>query len=243
MNSLTSAKNSLFGSAWMSGGFSSMQKQLANGLNAANFIINPGAVAKLSLDAVLSPPGTDGDVGNALEFILKTLGLEALVKMMKLKVADGVDTPPDAINKVFNVLADGLPPFFWDVRVMDKAQGAKPGEEEDLVFTDSNHDDYNARRYNMGPLVYFPLVYDMNKIKTSKNLGINGKVISLPDYDEKSNAIRAIGKARIFFRQPSDHWLNRYKVVVTSSLLLPYWQARNESLSYVDKWSLSTISK
>lgn len=211
-------------------------------LDARAFYVDAQGVMHTALNGDQSETGNDGRVSYWTRQLLNFLGLEAVMDIMRMKVSDGVETPRnESMNKVFNVLADGLPPWFWDVRIRDKVQGAKPGEEEDLVFTDSNPDDYNQRRYNLGPLVYLPLIQDMEKIRTTENIGIGGAALGLPDYDDKRNVMRAIGKARIFFRQPSDHWANRYKVVVTSSLLLPYWQVRNESLSYVDKWLLLSL--
>lgn len=239
---LTASGEALSNSAWMTGGAGSAILGLKQRLNPANFYVDPAGVAHASLGSGPSAAGSDGGVNWFVELILKALGLDGVIDLMKMKVSDGVETPRnESLNKVFNVLADGLPPFFWDVRVQDKVQGAKAGEEEDLVFTEGKPDDYNPRRYNLGPLVYLPLIQDMDKIRTAENLGIGGEILGLPDYDDKRNVMRAIGKARIFFRQPSDQWLNRYKVVVNASLLLPYWQVRNESLSYADKWGLMAL--
>ena len=217
---LIASGQALSSSSWMNGGSRAAILGLTQRLNLNNFKVNPGSVASSSV----SIGGVDG--------LIPIPGL-----------SDGVETPRSpGLNRVFNVLADGLPPFFWDVRIQDNVQNAKAGEEEDLVFTDDNPDDYNPRRYNLGPLVYLPLVQDMEKIKTAENLGVGGKILGLPDFDEKPNVMRAIGKARIFFRQPADQWSYRYKVIVNTSLLLPYWQVRNESLSYVDKLTLTLIT-
>lgn len=189
-----------------------------------------------------SGTGADGKVNWFLKTFLKLLGLDSIVDLIKMKVSDGVETPRNqALNTVFNVLADGLPPWFWDVRIQDPVQGRKAGEEEDLKINDSNPDDYNERRYNLGPLVYLPLIQDLDKINTAENTGRGGDVMGLPDYDGNRNVMRAIGKARIFFRQPSDHWMGVNKYVITSSLLMPFWNVRNESLSYVDKWGLMAL--
>ena len=239
---LTASGESLANSAWMNGGARAAILGLSQRLTPANFYVDPAGVVRASLGIDPTSGGRDGRTRLWLRILLRIIGMESVIDLLTMKVSDGVETPrKESLNRVFNAFADGLPPYFWDVRITDKVQGADPGEEEDLVFSDRDHKDYNPRRYNLGPLVYLPLIQDMDKIKTAANLGIGGKVMGLPDYDDRRNVMRAIGKARIFFRQPSDHWSNRYKVVVNASLLMPYWQVRNESLSYADKWGLMAI--
>ena len=190
----------------------------------------------------VSPGGSDGGINPFFEILLKVSGLGSLVEMFTMKISDGVETPrKESLNKAFNIIADGLPKYFWDVRITEKTQSVNSAEREDLVFSDDNPDDYNQRRYNLGPLVYLPLTKQMGKIKTAAKLGIGGKVMGLPDYDDNEDKMRAIGKARIFFRQPSDQWSNRYRVVINASLIMPFWQVRNESLSYADKWGLMAL--
>ena len=243
---LQQAGASIATSSWMSG-ISSVRTSLlglAQRLNPANFTAqNPARMLESAVGGVGWGSQSDGDGPDFWdEELLNELGLGSVVQMFSMKVSDGVETPRTPIlNNIFNTLADGLPPYFWDVRVLDPVQGRQEGEAEDLQFTDGNHDDYNRRRYNLGPIVYLPLIKDFDKVRTTGKIGMNGAVMGLPDYDANRNVLRAIGKARIFFRQPSDHWLTRYKQITTASLLLPYWQVRNEGLSYADKWGLMTI--
>jgi hypothetical protein len=242
---LTAAGNSVASSSWLTGasGVQSSLLGLTQRLNPANFTnIDATKVFQKAVAGTPGGTGSDGSVDGFLKFILNFLGLGGIVDLMTMKISDGVETPRyEGLNKILNTFADGLPPYFWDVRIQDPVQSRKDGEKEDLRFTDDNHDDYNARRYNLGPVVYLPLIKDLDKIHTAENIGLGGAKLGLPDYDGNRNVMRAIGKARIFFRQPSDHWMNRYKAIVTSSLLLPYWQVRNENLSYADKWGLMAL--
>ena len=246
---LTAAGTGLLNSGWMAGinGVKSSLLGLTQKLNPATYMqIDAGKVLQAGMSGSAGGGGSDGSVNGFVKFFLQLLGLDSIVDLMTLKVSDGVDTPRNKVlNTVFNTLADGLPPYFWDVRIQDPMQVSPPGvhlgEEEDLRFSDANPDDYNQRRYNLGPIVYLPLIKEMDKVKTAENTGRGGTMLGLPDYDGNRNVMRAIGKARVFFRQPSDHWMNRYKVIVTSSLLLPYWQVRNEGLSYADKWGLLAL--
>lgn len=243
---LAAAGSSLAGSAWLSG-MSSVRSSLlglTQRLNPANFMqLDAKKVLQAAIQGSAGGAGHDGHgPGWFAQIFLDALGLGGVVDLMKMKVSDGVEAPRNrALNNVFNVLADGLPPYFWDVRVQDPVQGRAPGEEEDLKITDGNPDDYNPRRYGLGPLVYLPLTKSLDKVRTAENTGLGGAKMGLPDFDGNRNVMRAIGKARVYFRQPNDKWLGIYKHATTSSLLLPYWQVRNENLSYVDKWGLMAL--
>ena len=239
---LSAAGNGLRG--WMSRMAGTSLTGLVGKLNPANYRFNPQQLWQAASAASPIPNGKDGGVNIFEKIFLEMIGMGSVVDMLTMKISNGVEKPrTESMNKIFNVLADGLPPYFWDVRITDKVQNAKPGEEEDLTFTDDKPDDYNERLYNLGPLVYLPLKQNIDKVKTAANLGIGGQVMGLSDYDEVKNRkdMRAIGKARIFFRQPSDHWSNRYKIRINASLTMPYWQVRNESLSYADKWGLIAL--
>lgn len=243
---MSSAGSSLSG--WASLATAAGVSTLTSALNPANFRINPGAIIA---SAGLAPGGgTDGGPGFWTRLALKALlgavlDTDALIDLMSLKISHGIERPPSAgLNRAFHILADGLPPFFWDVKVKEDNQTASKsnfGEKEDLVFTDDEPQDYHDRRYNLGPLVYLPLIKSPTKTKTTQNMQIGGKLMGLADYRGTRDGLKAIGKARIFFREPADHWLGRYKTIKTSSLILPYWQVRNESLSYVDKAALIAI--
>lgn len=218
--------------------------------NPADFIVDPAGVVTSAATSGPSGAGRDGGPGFWTRLGLRIglgafIDVDALIDMMRLKVSDGIERPRNAtLNNVFHKLADGLPPWFWDVRADEPRQGEIDfgnKEKNDLAYTPDNPQDYHERRYNLGPIVYLPLIKNTEKIKTTDNTGRKGPLMGLPDYQGTRSGLRAIGKARIFFRQPSDQWLNRYKVVVNASLLLPYWQVRNESLSYVDKAGLLAI--
>ena len=207
---------------------------------------NPSLVSTFN-DAVMGGASgvvQDGDGPDLiLRLILEAIGAQAVIDLMKLKISDGVETPRhSATNTVLRTLADGLPKWFWDVRVQKETMGRSATQEYDLEVTDQDAQDYHSRRYGLGPLVYAPLIMDNSKIKTAENLPAGGPMMGLPDYNaDKRPGLRAIGKARVFYRQPHDHWLTRYKTVTLPNLLLPYWQARNEGLSYADKWGLLAL--
>ena len=225
-------------SNWSSG-IKNSSKALASGISATIFKINAGKVMETAVNSVITE-GEDGDgIGLVARKILRDLGMEGLIDFFQMQVSDGVEKPEGQVNKMFNVLSDGLPPWFWDVRVIGKTQGATAGEEEDLVSSDANPDNYNERRYNNGPVVYLPLVQKPPSIKVHVvSSSADGEQVLGKYVKDELKDLKALGKARIFFRQPSDHWMNRYKVVVNKSLLLPYWQVRNETLSYAEKWLL-----
>lgn len=228
----------------------SMQSFIAQSATPSAFYVDPAGVIQQAVSAQPSGADRDGGPGFWTRLGLRIafgafIDVDALIDMMRLKVSDGVERPRNAtLNRAFHILSDGLPPWFWDVRPADVVQNAGAanfGEERDLIYLKENPQDYHERRYNLGPIVYMPLIKSHDKSRTAENTGRGGAIMGLPDYEENRSGLRAIGKARVFFRQPSDQWLNRYKVVVTASLLLPYWQVRNESLSYVDKAGLLTL--
>jgi hypothetical protein len=235
--SFSSAMNSLGGS------MRSSLTGLTGALTPQNFMGN-------SLETILmsslasgdtSGVGSDGSgPGWFKRLLLKAFGLDFVVELMTLKVSDGVEAPKNVrLNRALRLLNDGLPKWFWDIRVQKETVGRKPTEEYNLVVTDDDHQDYHPRRYGLGPLVYAPLIMDNNKIKTAQNLPAGGAMMGLPDYQAATRpGVRAIGKARVFFHQPNDQWLFRFKTVALPNLLMPYWQARNEGLSYADKWGL-----
>lgn len=166
-----------------------------------------------------------------------------LIDFLEMNVNDPVELPRSGvINSFARVFSDGLPPWFWDVRIVDMNQGknALSWDNKNLISTDEEPNDYHQRRYNLGPVVYMPLKQDPPRLI---NFSVATKEkTALESYESSSGSVlHAMGKARIFFRQPSDQWMNRYKVVVGSSLLLPFWQVRNESLSYVEKWTLLSL--
>jgi hypothetical protein len=216
---------------------------LTSGVNNSTFYVDPEGVINNSLSP--SDAGRDGGPNWWQRLLLQPfnalIDVDALIAMMRLKISDGIERPrSEPLNKAFHLLADGLPPFFWDVRTTEEWQSGKPyGAAEDLVYTDEDPKDYHDARYNLGPLVYLPIIKPSNTTKTAAQSNIGGSMMGLPDYqDGNRSGLRAIGKARIFFRDPADHWVTRWNLVKTSSLILPYWQVRNESLSYVDKAAL-----
>lgn len=248
VDGLRSAGDALRSSGWMTGSLRTSITGIMQRLNPANFHVDPaGIVSSAAAGGGPGPSGQDGGPDAFTRILLKvTLGafidVDALIDLLSMQISNGVEKPRNAtINRAFNLFADGLPPYFWDVRISDTVQTRGPGKEEDLVYTDAQPNDYHDRRYGLGPLVYVPLIQKNSTIKTASNLGIGGKTMGLPDYEATRSGLRAIGKARIFFRQPADHWLPRYKRTITANLILPYWSVRNESLSYVDKLGLLAI--
>lgn len=190
-----------------------------------------------------APRNSDGGFGgNRRAQLRATFGMimdvESVINLNKRQISDGIEIPRK-VNKVLHALRDGLPLFFWDVRIHEKWQEGKAfGEAQDLVYTDEDPQHDHEKRLNLGPLVYFPLIKPVKKTKTAENSDIGAGQMGLPDYNGGIDGMRAIGKARIYFRDPADHWMTRYGTIKTKSLILPYWQVRNESLSYLEKLSL-----
>ena len=246
---VTTTGNSLLKSVWANAGasYKNMRASLTTALVPSTFKVNVSQILTDALGDVLTESEDGDSIGVKARKFLRSLGLADVINMLQMEVSDGVEKPSGyKSNAIFNVLSDGLPPWFWDVRVTDKIQGATPGEEQDLVSTDEKPDNYNGRRYNLGPVVYLPLTQPLPGSSfvgaESSESTQNGGMAVLANFDDrKTPTLKALGKARIFFRQPSDQWMNRYKVVVNKSLLLPYWQVRNESLSYAEKWALFAI--
>ena len=244
---LRAAGESLTNSAWMGSAQNVSLTGLAQQLNPAQFRIDPAGIVQSAAASGPGGTGRDGGPGFWARLFLRIglgafIDVDALIDMMSLRISDGVERPrSEATNRAFNILADGLPPFFWDVAVTDAVQSREEGKQDDLVYTDESPKDYDPRRYNLGPIVYMPLIKKAGSTQTAAQTGRGGALMGLPDYEESRGGLRAIGKARIFFRQPADQWLTRYKRVANASLLLPYWQVRNESLSYVDKLGLNAL--
>lgn len=188
--------------------------------------------------------GTDGRRPSGwVRFLLQMIGADAILDMMQLKISDGIEAPRnERINQVLHLLNDGLPKWVWDIRVQKETIGRGPTQEYDLIIDDNDRQDYHPRRYGLGPLVYAPLIQGADKLRTAQKLPAGGQMMGLPDYEAAGRpGLRAIGKARVFYRQPNDHWQTRYKTIVLPNLLMPYWQARNEGLSYADKWGLMAL--
>lgn len=244
---LRTAGESLTSSAWMNSARNISLTGLAQRLNPAQFRIDPASIVRSAAASGPSSGGRDGGPGFWARLGLRValgafIDVDALIDLMRLRISDGVERPrSEATNRAFNILADGLPPYFWDVNVTDPVQSRPEGKRDDLVYTDENPKDYDPRRYNLGPIVYLPLIKKVGSTRTAAQTGRGGALMGLPDYEESRGGLRSIGKARIFFRQPADQWLTRYKRVTNASLLLPYWQVRSESLSYVDKLGLNAL--
>ena len=243
---MAAAGGSLMNWGSASGAAQAALRSITSSVSNSTFYVDPAGAINNSLSP--SGGGRDGGPGLAERIALRiALGLiidvDALIDLMSLKISDGIERPRSAaLNKAFHLLADGLPPFFWDVRTTEKWQSGRSfGEAQDLIYTDQDPKDYHDVRYNLGQLVYLPLIKPANTTKTAAQSNIGGTMMGLPDYQGGRDGLRAIGKARIFFREPADHWLTRYKTIKTSSLILPYWQVRNESLSYVDKLGLLAL--
>lgn len=245
---LRAAGEAFTSSSWMTGSMRTSLTGMMQRLNPANFYVDPaGIITSAAAGGGPSAAGRDGGPGFWERLGLRIafgafIDVDALINLMRLQVSDGVERPRNTtINNAFNVFADGLPPYFWDVRIRNPNQSRGYGKDEDLVYTDGEPNDYHDRRYGLGPLVYAPLIKRNQNIETSAQLNIGGKMMGLPDYEDNRAGLRAIGKARVYYRQPGDQWLPRYKIITTANLILPYWQVRNESLSYVDKVGLLAI--
>jgi hypothetical protein len=175
--------------------------------------------------------------------MLKLIGAGSVAALGKLQISDGIEYPRSKpVNKALRLLADGLPRWFWDVRVQKVAGGnPDPGDEFSMIVTDDDKQNNNIRRYGLGPLVFAPLILDTDRIKTAEKLGIGGAITGLPDYKQRRSGLRSMGKARVFYSQAQNQWLNRFKLTILPTLFLPYWQVRNEGLSYADKWGTLVI--
>lgn len=244
---LRAAGESLANSAWARSHQAASITGITQRMNPAQFTVDPAGVVRAAAASGPSGRGRDGGPGFWARLGLRIglgalIDVEALIDLMSMRVSDGIERPRnEGMNRVFNVLADGLPPYFWDVRITDPVQSREIGKQEDLVYTENQPNDYHQRRYNLGPIVYMPLIQNNQATRTAENTSRGGNLMGLPDYQEQRGGLRAIGKARIYFRQPADQWLTRYKRTVNASLILPYWHVRNESLSYVEKMGLLTL--
>ncbi len=236
---MVNAGRNLLSSSLFSGGNGLASTQLDSAQSSHSSVFTQMKFGDMLSKATADLP-LNKKAGKGLDAII------AVIKLMSIKISDGVALPPSGLNTAFEVLSDGLPPFFWDVRVEDTSPNEEdPDNKKKIQVEDGNYRDYEARRYNLGPLVYLPLMQDMGTIKTAQNssMGHGGRPesIDLPDYSGSRNAIKALGKARVYYRHPVDQWMSFWKGITTSSLMLPYWNARNENLSYVDKWSLLAL--
>jgi hypothetical protein len=88
--------------------------------------------------------------------------------------------------------------------------------------------------------VYAPIYKSMSDVHANDALSSSSQK-QLANFDLPNDRIHFMGKARIFYRQPADKWMPRYKTVQLSNLYLPFWQVRNEGLSYEEKFSLLAI--
>jgi hypothetical protein len=236
-----------------SSGMTSLGTSAQGSLTGLTGALSPQNFSISSLMSVFSSSlasGTSGGTGTDgrrpsgwVRFLLQMIGADAILDMMQLKISDGIEAPRnERINQVLHLLNDGLPKWVWDIRVQKETIGRGPTQEYDLIIDDNDRQDYHPRRYGLGPLVYAPLIQGADKLRTAQKLPAGGQMMGLPDYEAAGRpGLRAIGKARVFYRQPNDHWQTRYKTIVLPNLLMPYWQARNEGLSYADKWGLMAL--
>jgi hypothetical protein len=245
MDSLGSASKGKF-SSMKASAKANLSSMIFNNLDPRRLGINFQGVAAA---AAQIPPGADENEYVSIgmrardairDYVASRLNTNPLIDFLQMPINDPIELPHPKLNSLVRFFGDGLPPYFWDVRVIDLNQGRNALVEKDLTYTDDEPNNYHQRMYNLGPVVYTPLLLAPPSVKVFKVPKTT--TTTLASYETGGGStLRAIGKARIFFRQPSDQWMNRYKVRVNKSLLLPFWQVRNESLSYVEKWTLLSL--
>ncbi|WP_108442577.1 pilus assembly protein TadG-related protein [Glaciimonas sp. PCH181] len=239
-------------------GIGDPEVELASGLaqQAANFtnLSGQGGNVSTAISNVLGngftlPNMSFTDPVNApsafLKFLLNALDLGDLIDVLGMRTSRGTETLFQKPGLGSTVAADmGLPAErfgLWEMRdanignyrvhAADQANADKSN-----IFLASKEIQNNALK-DIGPSFVVALQETADKLPLRPENKFNLGRTALNDYDTqtKQSYLKAIGKARVYYRAPLERWTTRGQLVSHANLMLPYWNARLEGLNYPEK--------
>ncbi|MEO6917619.1 MAG: pilus assembly protein TadG-related protein [Collimonas sp.] len=227
--------------------------QLASALaqQAANFqnLASLGGSAATSISNMLghgfnlATQAADDPLDNAsgfLKFILNALGLGDLIDIINMRTSRGVETLFQKPGLGGAVAADmGLPAErfgMWEMRNAELGNYQIGDRAASNLFVASKEIQNNALK-DLGPSFVVGLQESVGNLPLRDEGKFNLGRAPIKDYDAelKQSYLQAIGKARVYYRAPVEHWTTRKQLVSHANLMLPYWNARLEGLNYPEK--------
>ncbi|WP_225870003.1 pilus assembly protein TadG-related protein [Glaciimonas sp. PCH181] len=232
--------------------------ELASGLaqQAANFtnLSGQGGNVSTAISNVLGngftlPNMSFTDPVNApsafLKFLLNALGLGDLIDVLGMRTSRGTETLFQKPGLGGVVAADmGLPAErfgLWEMRDANVGNyrvhaADQANADKSNIFLASKEIQNNALK-DIGPSFVVALQETADKLPLRPENKFNLGRTALNDYDTQTNQsyLKAIGKARVYYRAPLERWTSRMQVVSHANLMLPYWNARLEGLNYPEK--------
>ncbi|MEB0163649.1 pilus assembly protein TadG-related protein [Glaciimonas sp. CA11.2] len=179
------------------------------------------------------------------QFLLKALGLSDLIDVLGMRTSRGTETLFQKPGLGGVIAADmGLPAErfgFWEMRHANlgnyRVQNAdRANGDSSNIFLASKEVQNNALK-DIGPSFVVALQETAEKLPLRSESKFNLGRAPLKDYDAetKQSYLKAIGKARVYYRAPVERWTSRMQVMSHANLILPYWNARLEGLNYPEK--------
>ncbi|QRX81398.1 pilus assembly protein TadG-related protein [Glaciimonas sp. PAMC28666] len=174
------------------------------------------------------------------QFILKALGLGDLIDVLGMRTSRGTETLFQKPGLGGAVAADmGLPAErfgLWEMRDANMGNYQMGDRATSNIFVASKEIQDSAMK-DLGPTFVVALQETADKLPLRSESKFNMGRAPLHDYDAetKQSYLKAIGKARVYYRAPVERWTTRSQIVSHANLMLPYWNARLEGLNYPEK--------
>ncbi|MGZ9712646.1 pilus assembly protein TadG-related protein [Glaciimonas sp. GNP009] len=174
------------------------------------------------------------------QFFLKALGLGDLIDVLGMRSSRGTETLFQKPGLGGAVAADmGLPAErfgLWEMRDANMGNYQIGDRAASNIFVASKEIQNSALK-DLGPSFVVALQETTDKLPLKSESKFNLGRAPLHDYDAeiKQNYLKAIGKARVYYRAPVERWTTRSQIVSHANLMLPYWNARLEGLNYPEK--------
>jgi hypothetical protein len=175
-----------------------------------------------------------------VQFILKALGLGDLIDVLSMRTSRGTETLFQKPGLGGAVAADmGLPAErfgLWEMRDANMGNYQLGERGASNMFVASKEMQDNALK-DIGPSFVVALQETVDKTPLHPESKFNLGRAPMHDYDTelKQDYLKAIGKARVYYRAPVERWTTRGQIVSHANLMLPYWNARLEGLNYPEK--------
>ena len=200
----------------------------------SNMLGSGFSLATSAFDDPLDAP--DGFV----QLILKALGLGDLIDVLSMRTSRGTETLFQKPGLGGAVAADmGLPAErfgLWEMRGANMGNYQLGDRDASNLFVASKGVQDNALK-DLGPSFVVALQQTVDKTPLRPESKFNLGRAPMHDYDTelKQDYLKAIGKARVYYRAPVERWTTRGQIVSHANLMLPYWNARLEGLNYPEK--------
>jgi hypothetical protein len=195
----------------------------------------------------------NGGIDPAIEALLNVLGLGDLVDALLMRSSLGTETLFQKNGMQGFIAADmGMPAeraWLWEMtnsEIGNYEAGDLSGAEGWGMglapggWLMSTPEIQEAALGDLGPTFTVGLRQPLDTFRTASNLGMGRGRLQMADWDSAQNGkddtyIRSIGKARVYYRAPLERWTTRQQLVTHANLMLPYWNARLEGISYPEK--------